>query len=89
LKTLRNRTQKPIRVPLPGGKVLHLGPAKTGQVADDAVDRPALRKLLDAGDVEIVGGSGQAAAGSSESSPVPGSTHGHKQTTVVKPSGNR
>jgi hypothetical protein len=89
MKTLRNRTQRPIRIPLPGGKTLFLGPAKTGQVADDAVDRPALRKLLDSGDVEIVGGSGQAASGPGESAPVHESTHGHTHPTVVKPSGNR
>ena len=48
MTTVRNKTRKPLRVPLPGGKVLHLGPGKSGQVADDAVDRPAFKKLVDA-----------------------------------------
>ena len=40
MKTIVNRRRLPIRVPLPGGKVLHLGPSKTGQIADQHADLP-------------------------------------------------
>lgn len=50
---LRNKTKRPIRVPLPGGKRLHLGPGGTGQIAPKAADHPPLKKLIDAGELEI------------------------------------
>ena len=40
MRTVRNTTQLPVRVPLPGGKTLHLGPAKTGQISDQAAEGP-------------------------------------------------
>src|SRR5438067_10887378 len=55
MKTISNKTPKPIAVPLPRGKKLHLGPGKTGQIAANASEHPPLKKLIDAGDIEIVG----------------------------------
>ena len=49
-----NKTQKPLSVPLPGGKTLHLGPGKTGQISARAVEDPRLKKLVDAGEIEVV-----------------------------------
>jgi hypothetical protein len=48
-----NKTNKPLSVPLPGGKKLHLGPGKTGQVAANAVDAAAVKKLVEAGAIDI------------------------------------
>ena len=48
MKEIVNKTQRPLRVPHPGGKFLFLGPAKSGQVSDQAVQAPSLKKLLDA-----------------------------------------
>ena len=33
MKTITNKTQRPVAVPLPRGKKLHLGPGKAGQIA--------------------------------------------------------
>ena len=38
MKTIRNKTHAPIRVNFSGGKVLHLGPLKSGQVPDQALE---------------------------------------------------
>ena len=58
-----NKTGKPLRIPLAGGKKLFLGPGKTGQVTPKALERPALVKLLEAGDIETTGeSSGQKSA---------------------------
>src|ERR1041385_4315809 len=54
MKTISNKTPKPISVPLPRGKKLHLGPGKTGQIASNASEHPPLKKLIDAGQIEIV-----------------------------------
>lgn len=74
MTTVCNKTQKPLSVPLPRGKILHLGPGKTGQIASNAVEHPALKRLVDGGELEIVsegpghagglgvGGGGRAAA---------------------------
>lgn len=55
MKDVRNTAKRPLRVPLPKGGVLHLGPLRTGQIADSAIDHPPLKKLVDAGDLEILG----------------------------------
>ncbi len=53
---ISNKTKRPLRVPLPGGKRLFLGPGKTGQITPKAAEFPALKKLADEGSLEIVGG---------------------------------
>ncbi len=55
MKTILNTTIRPIKVPLPLGKVLHLGPRKTGEITAKAVDHPPLARLVEAGKLEIVG----------------------------------
>lgn len=51
---IRNQTKRPLRVPLPGGKRLHLGPGGTGQVTPKALEHPPLKALLEAGDLEVL-----------------------------------
>ena len=53
---ITNKTGKPLRVPLPGGKMLYLGPGKTGQVTNKALKHPQLVKLLEAGEIESADG---------------------------------
>ena len=55
MATVSNKTQRPLRVPLPSGKVLHLGPGKTGQISSNAVEHPQLKALVEAGAIEILG----------------------------------
>jgi hypothetical protein len=89
MKTIRNTTHRPLRVPLPQGKVLHLGPLKEGQVADH-LDHPPLKKMIDAGEIEVVDtGKGGAASGHGGGGAVHDATHGHVPTKVVHPSGDR
>ena len=54
MKTVSNKTQRPLSVPLPGGKTLHLGPGKTGQISSNAVEHARLKQLVDAGEIEIL-----------------------------------
>ena len=51
---IRNAAKRPLKVPLPGGKKLFLGIGKTGQIVPKAAEHPALKKLLDAGELEII-----------------------------------
>lgn len=82
MKMIRNRTRKPVRIPLPGGRMLHLGPAREGQISDHALTRPALRTLLDDGTIEIVG---ESAHGPEQGQPGDDSheaTHGFRRTVT-------
>lgn len=55
MKEIRNTSHAPLRVPLPQGKVLHLGPLHTGQVPATALDHPPFKEMVEAGKVEILG----------------------------------
>lgn len=55
MKEIRNTQTRPLRVPLPQGKVLHLNPRGTGQVPATALEHPPFQKLVEAGDVEVLG----------------------------------
>lgn len=89
MKTIRNKTASPLRIPLPGGKTLHLAPAKTGQVADKAVEHHRVRKLIEEDKIEITSEGAAGQRGSADGSTVQTSTHGHHPTTVVIPKGDR
>lgn len=63
MTNVSNKTQRPLSVPLPGGKTLHLGPGKTGEVAANALRHPQLRRLVDAGEIEILSASSRQSGG--------------------------
>jgi hypothetical protein len=90
VKTIRNKTPKPLKVPLLAGKTLYLGPLKEGQIADSAADTPALRRLLVAGAIEIVGegAAHQQAAARAEEGPRPGG-QAHRPETRMGHKGER
>lgn len=64
MKAVSNKTQRPLSIPLPGGKTLHLGPGNTGQISAKAVDDPRLKKLVDAGELEVIDEDASPALGS-------------------------
>jgi len=89
MKTISNKTRKPLSVPLPGGKKLHLSPGKNGQIADNAVDYPQLKKLLDAGEIAVVGeGTGGGEVTASGQKP-PSAAQAHAPTSTGRRSGDR
>ena len=55
MKEIRNKTRVPLRVPLPQGKTLHLGPLQNGEVGANALEHPPFKKLVDDGKIEILG----------------------------------
>ena len=54
MATISNKTDRPLRVPLPRGKVLHLGPRMSGEIASSAVTHPPLAAMVEAGTIEVV-----------------------------------
>ena len=85
---ITNKTQKPMSLPLPGGKRLFLGPGKTGQVSPKALEHPLLAKLLEAGDLETAaGGSKRREGGDDKAGAYPGRRQGG--TSAKRQSGDR
>jgi len=89
MKSIANKTQKPLSVPLPRGKTLHLGPGKTGQISSEAAEHPPLAKLVHAGAIEVfddgpapIGGTGAGGKGGR-------SFHGHPASSGSRRSGDR
>lgn len=89
MKTLVNKSRRPIRIPLPGGHVLYLGPGKSGQISDRHAALPAVARLIDDGAVAIAGESAHAQTAGAGGGHVHEGTHGHAPVKVVRPRGDR
>jgi hypothetical protein len=89
MKTIRNKTHKPLRVPLPRGKTLHLGPKQEGQIADGTAEHPPFKKLLEAGEIEILGEGEQEVAHAPKDAAGQPATKGHGHSTTAFHTGER
>src|SRR3989442_14715486 len=80
MAAVTNKTGKPLSIPLPRGKTLHLGPRKSGQISAHDIDHPGLKKLVDAGAIEILaedsGSTGGEGGGTQGRGPIPAHTAG-------------
>ena len=88
VKTILNKTRKPIKIPLAGGKVLYLGPSKTGQISNGASGTPAVRRLVETGEIEILGEAAHPVGGG-ETGVAHEATQGHPPETMGHRRGNR
>jgi hypothetical protein len=89
VKTIRNKTHAPLRVPLPRGKVLHLGPNQSGQIAHTDVDHEPLQKLVESGTLEVVDDKSAAAAVHDQEKGPHEDPHGHHPPTGSQVRGDR
>jgi hypothetical protein len=89
VKTIRNKTHAPVRVPLPRGKVLHLGPAQEGQIAHTDVDHAPLQELVANNVLAIVDDQSAAAAAHEHEKGAHADTHGHHPPTGSPVRGDR
>lgn len=89
MKTIVNKTPSPVRVPLPRGKVLHLGPLKSGQVSHKDLDHEPLKQMIESGQIEVQG-DGPGVEATHERSRGPSvRTRGHHPTTSAPVKGDR
>ena len=89
MPAVTNKTHRPLSVPLPGGKTLHLGPGKTGQISARAADDARLKKRVDAGEIEIVDDESRPTAGAGGDKRGRASFPGHGSTGGIRRSGDR
>ena len=89
MKIVSNKTNRPIKIALPRGKFLHLGPLKTGQIADNAAERPAIKKLLESGEIEILDEGEHSREGTDSGGAPHEARRGHPQNTSLRSKGDR
>ena len=53
MKTIVNKTNRPLKIKLAQGRTLRLGPAKEGQIATSDAERESVQAMIEAGDVAI------------------------------------
>lgn len=87
--TVVNKTQRPLKVHLPQGKILHLGPRMKGQISPHVRDSAGVQKLVEAGDLEVLDGRETAGTGGAASGSIAPDTHGHHPHTTVRKRGDR
>ncbi len=54
MKTIVNKTLRPLKIPLSRGRVLRLGPRKEGQIGTQDADRESVKSLVASGDVKVI-----------------------------------
>lgn len=78
MKALLNKTPKPMRLSLPGGKTLFLGGTRQAPVREDALEHPPIKKLIEAGTLEVVDAGAAKRGGGGGSSLSGGQAHGQR-----------
>ncbi len=53
MKTIVNKTRRPLKITLAQGRVLRLGPAKEGQIATHDAERESVQTMIEAGEVDV------------------------------------
>jgi len=86
---IRNKTQRPLRISLPGGKRLHLGPARTAKIVPKSLEFPPVKALLDAGEIEVVVGGRIKGVAQTSASSGPSSAQGGHAAGGVRHTGDR
>lgn len=89
MKSVLNKTHRPLRVHLPGGKILHLGPGKEGQIGEHDADHPGVSRLLESQELEIVGDGAGASSSRGSSGATHTETHGHHPGANSRQRGDR
>ena len=84
-----NKTRKPLSVPLPGGKKLHLGPGKTAKITPKAAEFPPLAKLVEGGELELFGGGAKSGGGPSDGNAGGVGNAGRKSSGGIRHVGDR
>ena len=71
MKTIINKTRRPLKIKLSQGRGLRLGPSKEGQIATHDAERESVQRIIEAGEVEIFDdlSSGTGSAGKGKGGP--------------------
>ena len=86
---ITNKTKKPLKLPLPDGKRLFLGPGKSGQITAKYATHPPLVALIEAGEVELDDASSKHDSGSGGGATPSGGGQGGAPSSNIRRTGDR
>jgi hypothetical protein len=89
MKTVRNLSPRPLAVPLPNGRKLHLGPSQTSEISAHAAKHPPLLALVTAGELEIGEAEHAHASSTASGGAAHSSTRGFRQAAKSSRRGDR
>ena len=89
MAAVTNKTGKPLSIPLPRGKTLHLGPRKSAQICSHDIEYPALKKLVEAGAIDILDDGSGSTGGDAGHTYGRAPTSGHTAGRGARRSGDR
>jgi hypothetical protein len=89
MRVVVNKTSKPLKIRLPQGKTLHLGPRKEGQVTPQALESPGVKRLVESGELAILDYGSQHSAHGSEGGSPAADTRGHHPNAPARQHGDR
>ncbi len=89
MKTVRNKTRRPLRVRLSRGKTLHLGPLKEGRISVHDVAAGGVQRLVEAGELEILDEGSHTPEGTAAPPAGHANKRGHHPGTSVQKRGDR
>ena len=89
MRVVVNKTSRPLKIRLPQGKTLHLGPRKEGQVTPQALESPGVKKMIEAGELAILDRGSQNKTHGDEGGGPASDTHGHHSNTTLRQHGDR
>lgn len=85
MKIVLNKTQRPLKLKLARGRVVHLGPGKEGQIATNDAEQLAVQKLIEAGELAMFDDATHSGLRTSDgTSGRSGSQGGHRQFSGSK-----
>ena len=85
---IKNKTTRPLRIQLAGGKRLFLGPGGVGQISPKAAEQAQIKQLIEKGELEVQGG-GAPRRGSDGGGPVKGPNTAGPSSGGVRHTGDR
>ncbi len=88
MREISNKTNRPLNIPLPGGKKLFLGPGKDAQISDAAARSKALLALVEEGSVEMMG-EGERADGNTGAASTAEKAQGRAKSPFRRRTGDR
>lgn len=88
MPTIRNTTNRPLKVHLGKDKVLHIGPRQEGKISAHDVDREGVQHLVAEGAIEVTGDRHDH-ANHDDDGQVQADTHGHHPDLTVRKRGER
>jgi len=89
MKTLINKTRAPLKITLPGGKSVRLGPGKAAQIRDEDAAVDSIKKLVEAGNLEVHQGDVHTGSGAGGGGVHKAGGHGQGRATFRQRKGDR